>query len=340
MNENLQERQDEYTMYLLSEQRGPSATKAWKAYDDRTRYSFQYFLENSNVTPQSLFEEIKNNLCLNGWTLSIDDSVEDKHFSIIWKAHFVDKFWSGRHKRVAIGIDLLTLFYTDTHGVKLPVNYRIIDKTENKTKNEYFMEMVEEVLNWWLKPRMATGDSWFASEDNMKFFIKRKIGFLFALKSNRLASDETKTYKHVSEYSLGEEGVILHLKNVWFVRIFEKNTFFYAYHDGNSENKRDRSGLEDITRKDFEGTHSKHWHIEEYHRAIKQVCNTEKHFFRNKNTITSHIHCSLRAFCVLEVSRVRWILKNWYSFATESMARFVRQTLQKTHIKDMGLVFG
>jgi hypothetical protein len=42
----------------------------------------------------------------------------------------------------------LTLFYTDIYGVKLPVNYRIVDKTENKTKNEYFLEMVEEVLNW------------------------------------------------------------------------------------------------------------------------------------------------------------------------------------------------
>jgi hypothetical protein len=40
------------------------------------------------------------------------------------------------------------------------------------------------------------------------------------------------------------------------------------------------------------------------------------------------------------MSRVRWVLKNWYSFATESMAAHVRSVLQKTHIKDMGLVFG
>lgn len=340
MTENLQERQDEYTMYLLSEQRGSSATKAWEAYEDKSRYSFQWFLEHSDVSPDELFEETKKYMCLIGWVLSIDDSVEDKHFSMIGKAHYVERFWSWRHKRVVVGIDLLTLFHTDIYGVRLPINYRIVDKTENKTKNDYFLEMSEEVLNWWLKPRVASGDSWFASEDNMKFFMKRGIGFLFALKSNRLASDETKQYKQVSEYSLGEEGQVLHLRNVGFVRIFENNTFLYAYHDGSTEDKRDKETLEKITRKDFEEIHSKHWHIEEYHRVLKQVCNTEKHFFRNKNTIKSHIHCSLRAFCVLEMSRVRWVLKNWYSFATESMAAHVRSVLQKTHIKDMGLVFG
>jgi hypothetical protein len=195
--------------------------------------------------------------------------------------------------------------------------------------------MVEELLNWWLKPRVVTWDSWFASEDNMKFFIKRKISFLFALKANRLASDETKAYHQVSVYSIPEEGKILHLRNVWFVRIFEKNTFFYAYHDGNTDDKHNKEYLEKITRQFFEEIHSKHWHIEEYHRVLKQVCNTEKHFFRNKNTIDSHIHCSLRAFCVLEISRCHWILKNWYSFATQNMEIFVRKTLLKYHIKNM-----
>lgn len=339
MTDNLKETQDEYTLYLLTEQRGTSATKVWNAYENKTRYWFQWFLEHSDVSPKMLFEEIQEYICLTWWVLSIDDSVEDKHFSIIWKAHFVDKFRSWRHKRVVVGIDLLTLFYTDIYWVRLPVNYRIIDKTENKTKNDYFLEMSEEVLNWWLKPRVVSWDSWFASENNMKFFIRRKIGFLFALKSNRLVSDETKQYRQISEYSVWEEWKILHLRNVWFVRIFEKNTFFYAYYDGSASDRRNKEKLEQITRKDFEEIHSKHWHIEEYHRALKQVCNTEKHFFRNKNTITSHIHCSLRAFCILEISRVRGILKNWYSFATESMAIQIRQILQKTKIKDMWLLF-
>lgn len=336
---------DEYTLYLLSEQRGSSATKAGNAYEHTSRYSFGWFLENSDISPKMLFQEIQKHICLEGWVLSIDDSVEDKHFSHIGKAHFVDKFWSGRHKRVVVWIDLLTLFHTDIHGVRLPINYRIVDKTERnesgdiKTKNDYFLEMSEEVLNWWIKPRVASWDSWFASENNMKFFMKRWIGFLFALKSNRLASDDTKQYRAVSEYSLGEDGQVLHLKNVGFVRIFEKNTFLYAYHDGSTTLKRDRTTLDRITRQDFEEVHSKHWHIEEYHRTLKQVCNTDKHFFRNKNTIVSHIHCSLRAFCILEISCVRWILKNWYSFATESMATQVRAVLQKTHIQDMGLVF-
>jgi len=45
--------------------------------------------------------------------LSIDDSVEDKYFSVIGKAHYVDRFRLGRHKKVVVGIDILTLLYTD-----------------------------------------------------------------------------------------------------------------------------------------------------------------------------------------------------------------------------------
>lgn len=340
MTENLKETLNKYTLYLLSEQRGSSATKASEVYENVSRHAIGWFLGHSDIAPSDLFVEIQNHIELVWWVLSVDDSVEDKHFSVIGKAHYVEKFWSGRHKRVVVGIDILTLFYTDIHGVRLPVNYRIIDKTENKTKNDYFQEMLEEVLNWWVKPRVVSADSWFASEKNMKSLIKRKIGFLFALKSNRLASDETKRYKNICEYCIPGEGQVLHLRNVWFVRIFQKNTFFYAYHDGSTDEKRNKEALEKITRSNFEDIHSKHWHIEEYHRALKQLCNTERHFFRNKSTIHSHIHCSLRAFCILEISRVRWVLKNWYSFATESMITHVRSILQKTHIRDMGLVLG
>jgi Transposase DDE domain len=335
---NLLRRQDEYTLYLLSEQRRSSATKAGAAYENSTRYSFQWFLENSETSPELLFRETSQHMQLVGGVLSIDDSVEDKHFSVIGKAHFVDRFWSGRHKKVVVGIDLLTLFYTDVHWVKMPVNWRIVDKASWKTKNDYFLEMVSETLNWWIQPRVATGDSWFASQDNMKFFIKRKIGFLFALKSNRQASDETRQYKALSEYMIPEEGRVLHLKDVGFVRIFQKNDLLYAYHDASTTDTIDKGTLEKVTQKDFEEIHACHWHIEEYHRALKQVCNTDKHYFRNKNTIINHIYCSLRAFCILEISRLRWRLKNWYAFATEAMAAHVKHLTSTTRIENMCLV--
>jgi len=54
---------------------------------------------------------------------------------------------------------VITLYYTDPQGRSLPVNYWVYDKAEKKTKNEYFREMLAEVLEWGIKPNFMTADS-------------------------------------------------------------------------------------------------------------------------------------------------------------------------------------
>ena len=81
----------------------------------------------------------------------------DKPYSDPNKSTLIDWFWSGKHKRPVKGINLITLFYTDIHGVSVPVNFRIVDKKSGKTKNDYFREMLIEVLKW----GVTTGlDNW------------------------------------------------------------------------------------------------------------------------------------------------------------------------------------
>jgi fructose-1,6-bisphosphatase len=40
----------------------------------------------------------------------------------------------------------------------VPINYRIYDKKEKKTKNDYFREIVNKIMNWGVKQRIITGD--------------------------------------------------------------------------------------------------------------------------------------------------------------------------------------
>jgi hypothetical protein len=68
--------------------------------------------------------------------------------------------------------------------MSVPVNYRIVNKNEGKTKHEYFLEMLTEIKAWGRKPLMMTGDSWYAKKETLKFFKDKEQGFLFALKSN------------------------------------------------------------------------------------------------------------------------------------------------------------
>lgn len=74
---------------------------------------------------RDLFEEVKAHLIGTAGVLSVDDSVEDKPYRGPSKSAFVDYFWSGKHKRSVKGINLITLYYTDTAGHSYPLNFRI-----------------------------------------------------------------------------------------------------------------------------------------------------------------------------------------------------------------------
>jgi len=116
------------------------------------------FLNREDFSGRDLFEEARPLLDLEGGTLSADDTVLDKPYSQEGKTELVGYFWSGKHGRAVKGVCLVTLLYTDPQGVGLPVNFRLVDKAEAKTKNELFREMVSEVLAWGLRPAVVSAE--------------------------------------------------------------------------------------------------------------------------------------------------------------------------------------
>ncbi len=60
-------------------------------------------------------------------------------------------------------INLITLYHIDVNGRCAPVSYRVYDKVEGKTKNDYFLDMLSEVLAWGgVKPVFVTEDAWYS----------------------------------------------------------------------------------------------------------------------------------------------------------------------------------
>ncbi len=94
--------------------------------------------------PKDLFNELKPHIELIGGTLSGDDTVIEKPYSDPNLTEFIGYFWSGNQHRPVKGINLITLYYTESNGKSVPVNYRIYNKPEGKTKNDYFREMIAE----------------------------------------------------------------------------------------------------------------------------------------------------------------------------------------------------
>ena len=262
--------------------------------------------------PKDLFDELKPHIELRGGTLSGDDTVIEKPYSDPNLTEFIGYFWSGNQHRPVKGINLITLYYTESNGKSVPVNYRIYNKPEGKTKNDYFREMIAEVLWWGLQPQMVTGDSWYSSKENLNFLRNQKPCFMMGIAKNRQVGRIPGKYTAVKNLEIPRpRASCSSQKNRAAVKVFQKKfkndteRYYIMFWPEIKE-------TEVITRSDFLTTHSIHWGIECYHRAIKQLCGIKKFMVRSSPAIVTHFFCSIRAFVQLELMRAEALIENWY----------------------------
>lgn len=212
---------EHYTAFLLAEAQSAGCVRLSEvsggefAHDAATR-----FLSRERFSPKDLFEEMRPLIVLEEGILSVDDTVLDKPHSQEGKTDLVGYFWSGLHGKAVKGINLVTLFYGEAGGMRVPVNFRVVDKAEGKTKNELFREMVEEVLGWGLTPAMVTADSWYSGVENLKFLRDRELSFMIALEKNRLVSEQRGEHVRVEEVGLPEAGQAMYLRHFGWVSVF------------------------------------------------------------------------------------------------------------------------
>jgi len=278
---------------------------------DISHDSVNRFLLRERYEPKDLFEEIKPDINLIGGTLSGDDTVIDKPHSDPKITQLIGYYYSGRHHRAVKGIQLITLYYTDLSGKSVPVNYRIYNKQDDKTKNEYLREMITEVLDWGLKPKTMTTDAWYSSQENLKLLKNKQLGFLTGVARNRSCSVDGKNFTQVQNLEIPEYGLIVYLKNFGQVRVFrrsfknETSRYYIMYTP-------EKNTLESISRTEFKELHSIHWGIECYHRAIKQLCGIGQFMVRTTEAIKTHFFSAVRAFTQSELMRAKDLIENWY----------------------------
>lgn len=297
--------------------------------------SVNRFLLRENYTPQDLFNEVKDELILEGGIVSVDDSVLDKPYSNPQKSQLIDYFWSGKHKKSVKGINLITLYYTDVMGISYPVNFRLYDKREGKTKNDYFREMVEEVEAWGIELAWVTGDSWYSSIENLKFLKIEKVGFLFGIANNRQVSIERGTFLQVQNLTIPESGLLVYLKEFGWVKVFCQNfknevRHYIMYLLEEEE-------LKQIDRQTFRQIHDSHWQIESFHRVIKQVCNIERFQVRTESGVRTHLFCALLAFSQLQTMRVEGLIDNLYQVSRQLFVPVIRQFIIQNLPQAVGL---
>jgi len=301
-----------YMGYLMSEPKSASCS-GLSAVMNISHDSVNRFLLREAYEPKDLFNESSKLLNLIGGTLNVDDSTLDKPYG--QHMELVGHFWSGKHHRAVRGLSLVTLYYTDPQGRSLPVNYRVCDKSTGKTKNEYFREMLAEVLEWWLKPDFVTGDTWYSCTDNLKTVKNHPMGFLFAVASNRLVSTEKGTWVQVQQLDIPEDGLQVWLREFGEVKLFrtqlkdQQRHYIVFLPNADAYARFAKDG--------FQTLHDLHWRIEQYHRMIKQVCNIEQFQVRGKVLILNHIFAALCSYVHLQSMQFGDLISNAYQWQRE-----------------------
>lgn len=321
-----------YIGYVLAEPKKANCSKMAESVN-LSHDSINRFLLREGYEPRDLFEEVKEFIHLEGGTLSVDDSVLDKPYS--QKMALVGHFWSGKHHRTVKGINLISLYYTDVTGRHLPVNYRVYDKEDGKTKNDYFVDMLTDVLLWGLQPEFVTGDSWFGGVKNFKVVKNSRLNALFGLKANRCVATEKGQWTQIQKLDIPDQGLAVWLRGVGRVKVFRQRLKdelrHYAIH------LTDAAQLSNIDSNVFSEQHGRHWKIEQYHRAIKQVCNIENFQVRTKTSILNHLFAAICGYVHLQKLCALEVITNCYRLQRELfqavIASFIQEfILDKAHL--------
>ena len=304
---------EKYIAYLMSSPSGSSCVQASRvlgvSHDEVNR-----FLLSGNYNGIDLFQVVKAHINLHGGTLSVDDSTLDKPYSQTANTELIGYFWSGKHHKSVKGICLIVLVYTMPNGYCVPVNYRVYRQSDEKTKNDYFQEMVREVWHEGLRPVWITADSWYSSLDNLKFLRNLEIGIHMGLEKNRVVSAQPSVYEQIGQVEIPPQGLYTHLKGFGFVQVFRT-----VAQDGDVRHYMIYQPQDDpavpvwISRETFEQIRLQHWNVEGFFRCIKQACQAEKFFVRRTEAIKTHLFCVLRAFQKLASLAKNRYLESLYS---------------------------
>lgn len=311
----------DYIDFLVASPRAVSGTEAARVQPARPRPpahdAFTRLLHRLEPDPAALWAEAEPLVERRRGILVLDDSTLDKPYAR--QMELVTRHWSGKHRRVVRGINLLTVLWTDGERL-IPVDYRLYDKaTDGLTKNDHFRALLQGAQQRGFTPECVVFDSWYASLDNLKAIRRLGWRWLTQLKGNRLVNPDGAGNRPLAECAIAEVGTRVHLQGYGFIRAFR-----IVARDGDTEHwATDAAGMDELARLKY-GEWA--WGIEEYHRGLKQECGVERAQVRAADAQRVHIGCAIRAFLRFEQHRVVTGV-SWWEAKTDIIRDAVRAYL-------------
>lgn len=312
----------DYIHFLVAAQRVYSNVEAAKSHPDAetngpAHDAYTRLLHRCASDGAALWREVSACVPRQGGYLVLDDTTLDKPYARAMD--LVTRHWSGKHRAVVEGINLISLLWTDG-AAHWPCDFRLYAKAaDEQTKNDHFRAMVDTAQARGLHPALVAFDSWYASLANLKRVRQYDWHWLTQLRANRLVNVEHSGNRPIRDVLIHHSGSIVHLKGYGLVKVFKT-----ADRHGGVE----FWATSDLTLSLWElAEHVQAaWQIEVYHRGIKQFCGIERAQHRRAVAQRNHIGLALRAFLRLESHRLATGV-TWFEAKTAIVRYAVRAYL-------------
>ena len=331
---------DLYSDYLISSFGPTTATGLSALLDGEVSHDqVTRFLAGPKHTSADLWQLVKPYVrqiqCEDG-SIIVDDSISEKPSTdendiVCW--HY-DHSKDCQVK----GINFMTALY-HSQAVSLPVGFTLIAKTEvyfdpksglakrrsPVSKNASYRTMLQQAVDNQLPFRYVLNDSWYASAENMRF-VQQTLhkDFIMPLKANRkvalsLADKQAGKYVRVDTLVLEPNTVReIYLEGVDFPLCFAKQVF--VNEDGSH-------GVLYLVTSDTTLSYDRlttlyrtRWHVEPYHKSLKQNASLAKSPTHTVGTQTNHFFASLCGYIKLELLKVATKL-NHFALKTKLYVR-------------------
>lgn len=287
----------DYIDFLLASPKVVTATEAARVQPPRPHApahdAFTRLLNRLEPDPERLWDEVRPFVRRRDGLLVLDDATLDKPYAR--HMGLVGWHWSGKHRRVVRGINLLTLLWTDGDGL-WPCDYRLANPGDGQTKNDHFRALLATAQRRGFAPRCVVFDTWYASRENFKAIRAHGWTFLTQLRCNRRVNLDRTGNRPLQEVPIAASGTIVHLEGFGLVKVFR-----IVATNGDTEHwVTNDLGMDELTRQQYA---EQAWGIEEYHRGLKQHTGVERCQMRQSRAQRNHIGCAIRAFVRLEYHR-------------------------------------
>lgn len=324
-------RDEDYIQWLIASPKTITCTQASQASPNLVAHdSYTRLLDRLVPNSDELWQEVESLIDRKTGCLVCDDCTLDKPYGP--HIELVTRHWSGKHRGVVQGINLITLLWTDG-DIAIPVDYRIYNKdVDGLTKNDHLRQMLHTARQRLFEPECVLWDSWYSSLANLKLLRQWSWPFFVAMKGNRKVNPDGEGNRPISELEWKTHSQRGHLKGFGWVQLYQdvrkdgEDTRYFIGSEGTQS---------ELCEAQVKQKQEQAYQIEGYHRGLKQECHIERSQVRKERKQRNHIGLSIRAFVRLEVYRYKTGISRFEAKSTilrEAIRRYLADPLIFLHV--------